>query len=211
MGYKARNGKGTAAKAITEARGDKYDIRIMSFADALRDEVRGREFELCLKHNVPYDPNPPVDEMYPNGKQRALLQFWGTEYRRKQDPFYWVKKLKERIDKEQPQIVLIDDMRMKNEYLFVRINDGHTVKVTRHGFSLLDPVAAAHPSETDLDGITFDYEIQVLDGEVEQLKKDAVTVFDMIVKTLEPPDTDFSVPEDPNGEEAVASHTDVSR
>jgi hypothetical protein len=43
-----------------------------------------------------------------------------------------------------------------------------TWKVTRHGF---DNGASSHPSEIDLDGVKFDYEILVNDGELDPAKE----------------------------------------
>jgi hypothetical protein len=197
FGYKARHGKDTAVKAIVEARAELYDVRRYAFADELKREASQLDqYEWCLRHGIPYDENPAMDDplcQTKDGKQRAFLQWYGTEYRRAKDPYYWVKRLAARIAAEKPQVALISDMRFKNEFFWVKSQDGYTVKVSRHGYHD-SSMNNAHPSEVDLDGIDFDYEITCLDGEVDQLRKDAVTVFDMIVAAQAVPDIDFSVP-----------------
>jgi hypothetical protein len=202
-----RHGKDTAIAAIVANRADKYDVRRYAFANPLKQEVNegaekagGMEqfiTQLRSTHNLPewvtYDPNPDMsDPLCPLGKQRTLLQWWGTEYRRASDSYYWVKKLYRTIQQEKPQIALIADMRFKNEFNWVVSLDGRNVKVTRHGF---DNGASNHPSEIDLDGVKFDYEILVNDGELDQLKKDALTVFDLICEEFTTPDAVADVDE----------------
>jgi hypothetical protein len=205
FGYKARNGKDTAVQAILDARRDKFDVRRYSFASALKREVNEAadkcggmlglitrlqlggvipELGFRLNNGLPswvtYEPDAPVDAENPYGKQRTLLQWWGTELRRKLDPFYWVRALDKQITADKPGIALISDVRFLNEVFWVKHYAGDTVKVVRYGYD--DILASSHASENELTNYLFDYEISVLDGEVEQLKKDAVTVFDLIVE-----------------------------
>ncbi len=175
----------------------RYDIRKYAFADALRREVeaeyrkaRGVErvfvpnycftdkgYAVTLPEWVKFDPNGEVNAQYPSGKQRTLLQWWGTEYRRKEDDNYWVKRLAEQIELEKPQIALITDMRFPNEMLFVK-QYGETVRVDRDG---LPP--STHASETALaDTSDEDWSI-ILDnnGTLEEFKEGAVTAFDELL------------------------------
>lgn len=187
FGHKARQGKDFCVQAIIDKYKDQYDVRRYAFGDALKEEVKGREMELCLQFGLKPDPD---------NKWRTLLQYYGTEYRRKQDPFYWVKRLANKLQADKPQIALISDLRFRSEMYFVEhFCKGYTVKVVRHGFvDLVNNVN--HPSEVDLDGVDFDYTITCNDGEVEQLQKDACTVFDMVMELQNPErlnDLDFSV------------------
>jgi hypothetical protein len=164
---------------------------------------------MALPNWVQYDPNPDMsDPLCPMGKQRTLLQWWGTEYRRKNDPFYWVKKLKHTLDKDKPRVAIITDVRFKTEYFFVKINGGFTVKIVRTGFQLSDPVARNHVSEHELDDETFDYVIEVEDGNLPELQRDAVTVFDMIADTFTPIDTNFQL-EEFDGSAVPDAHSNV--
>lgn len=133
-------------------------------------------------------PKPSVDE--PTWEQvwqfcedhkqdlRWLLQVYGTDYRRNQDPFYWVRKTGEAIKADAPQFALIPDLRFLNEAFFIKANDGYTVKVSRHGYQ--DPTLTGHISESQLANYEFNITLDVLDGELDQLKIDAVTLFDLI-------------------------------
>ena len=216
IGFRARNGKDTVAKEIIKARGGQYDIRKYAFADELKKEyTQAVEFmvvqhnvseqdavarlcdwadKLCVQHGykdaigqplrISYDPAPDMtDPLCPYGKQRLLLQFWGTEYRRFQNPFYWIGKLQTTLDKEKPQVALVTDLRFPNEYWFVKNRmDGVTVKVERYGFDN----GMTHASESKLDGYQFDYELICPDNSLEELKRDAVVLFDAIVSDCVP-------------------------
>jgi hypothetical protein len=175
FGYKARMGKGTCVQAIMAQRGSSYSIHNYAFADALKEEVAGREFELCMKYGLTYEPD---------NKHRTLLQFYGTQ-RRAQDPHYWVKKVLTKMRFENPQIALISDVRFYNELNFIKSFNGYAVKVEREQYVDLSP-NAGHVSEVELDSFTeWDATLTVLDGEVDQLKKDAVTLFDYFVGLLD--------------------------
>jgi hypothetical protein len=110
-------------------------------------------------HSV-YDNHAATDIPYPihfpewvkdeDGKPRTLLQWWGTDYRRAQDPNYWVKRLQETLDRDNPEIALITDVRFRNEADTIHKMGGFLVKVTRT--TKPDVKVPAHPSEQDLDG-----------------------------------------------------------
>lgn len=193
LGYKARNGKDTVTAEIVRRFSDQYSIGVFPFAKALKDEYTaacveaGNAYNLINNmrlHNglpewVQYEIGADhSDPLCPYGKQRKLLQWWGTEYRREQDPFYWVKKTHEAIVKSDVQFAIISDMRFFNEFAFVK-NFGRTVKVTRNGY--VDLGATGHASEHQLDPVTFDYEINANEGDVDELKRCAGEVFQTIV------------------------------
>jgi len=181
---------------------ERYDIRKYSFADALRKEVdnllqksggamnflvvnrpthlmQTNENFLELPDWVVLDLNPEVTEQYPLGKQRSLLQWYGTEYRRSIDEDYWVRKLADNIEKEKPQIALLSDMRFPNEFKYVKDHNGFTVRVERDG---LPP--STHASETALEGETdWDY-VMLNDSTLEDFKAGAVHMFDDIMESF---------------------------
>lgn len=181
-----------------QARGKHLNVRQYAFADALRQEVEQALLDrwpqegpsgtydhkaamrlLCRWAGVPYDPNAIQCDAYPSGKQRALLQWWGTEYRRAQDPDYWVKRTAERIQSDAADVALISDLRFFNEFDFVRAN-GYAVRIDRPGFEIDD--GQHHISETMLDAMPDNYwsHILVNDGDENKLKADAVAFFDVI-------------------------------
>jgi len=177
-----------------------YDIRKYSFADALRKEVddamrraggamsllvanrpthfmQANENFIELPDWVVLDENPEFNEQYPLGKQRPLLQWWGTEYRRSIDSEYWVRQLAQHIELEKPQIACITDMRFPNEMAFVK-QYGETVRVDRDG---LPP--STHTSETELDSVSPEEWSIILENNntLEEFKEGAVTVFDELM------------------------------
>lgn len=192
FGHKARMGKGTVVSTIYEMYKDQYNILVTGFGDALKEELNQvDQFEMALKLGIDYDFKADLTDPLcssKHGKQSKLLQAWG-QMKRQQDPFYWVKKVQAKIVEAKPTICLIHDMRYRNEYYFVKSVGGYTVRVRRQGFIDLsrDP---KHISETDLDSAEFHIDINVLDGELDQLKKDAITSFEILLKheTPEIPD-----------------------
>lgn len=214
FGHKARSGKDEAVKAILEARAGQYDVRRYAFGDALKREVneaavaaggmlqlfqQGGVTEmfsdgsqlLAFPDWVQYDPDADMtDPLCPLGKQRTLLQWWGTEYRREQDPNYWVAKLEATLLVEQPRIALISDLRFPNEVSWIKSDPsgGFVCRVDRVGYK---SSTSQHSSETILDFMgeeDWHYVIQVPDGDLDELKRDAVVVFDLVVQYLTPPD-----------------------
>lgn len=198
LGSRMHQGKSDCAKTIfqkfNKSTGGVNDIVLTGFAAALRKEVElaiegidgdgltiaDKVKELCLLCGVDYDPEAPISPDYPYSKQRALLQFWG-QWRRDQDPFHWIKALEQSIIERKPQIVLIDDMRYPNELFWTRHLGGSAIRVTREGYQA--PAGTSqHISETALDGYEFDYTITSQEGQVDQLRSDAVELFDAIVK-----------------------------
>ncbi len=80
---------------------------------------------------------------------RRILQWWGTEYRRAQNPDYWTaawaKKLQE-YDLSQTHVV-VDDVRFVNELEVIKQHGGRFVRIVRPGFD----GANDHSSENSLD------------------------------------------------------------
>lgn len=213
LGYQAQMGKDTAAAAIIEGRSDKYLIKRYAFADLLKIEV----FHALVNRTDPFwtfmgafDPktyyssvlipkpsNPflsnPADKMaWVNEHKvalRQILQVYGSEYRRAQDPFYWVRLLGAEILADKPKVALITDVRFMNEVFFVKANEGFMVRVMREGF---DNGVHNHVSEQELKGYAFDYTISVPEGNVDELRSDALSVFDLIVSSLTPVDLSTS-------------------
>lgn len=189
-----------SVNTLLASNAERYDIRKYSFADALRKEVddamrrAGGAFSLLVANRpthfvqanenlielpdwVVLDENPEFNEQYPLGKQRPLLQWWGTEYRRSIDTDYWVRQLAQRIELEKPQIALITDMRFPNEMAFVK-EYGETVLVQRDN---LPP--STHVSETALNDVPMEDWSLILEnnGTLEEFKEGAVTAFDELM------------------------------
>ncbi|PLX99323.1 MAG: hypothetical protein C0623_09615 [Desulfuromonas sp.] len=97
---------------------------------------------------------------------RRILQWWGTEYRREQDPDYWTSAWANKVksyDLEKTNI-LVDDIRFNNELKTLKGLGGLIVKIERPGFA----GAGNHASETSLDDYSeWDHIVQN-DGTLEQ-------------------------------------------
>lgn len=185
-----------------------YDICVYSFAGELKREVnecamksggmiklfspglyeggfvQENENILPLPEWVQYDPNPDMtDPLCPYGKQRTLLQWWGTEYRRSINSDYWVKALAKRIAEDQPEIALITDVRFPNEVQFIQ-QYGEVIKVDRPSLPSLRGAAGVHASELAL--ANFDGWDAVIknDGDLETLRERALFTFDMLMSAV---------------------------
>jgi len=141
---KKHSGKDTMAQAFITTLSDIKVIR-MAFADPLKDEV-------CKACGVTREFLEANKSLF-----RPILQWWGTEFRRKLfGENYWIDRTFERIAVSVADVVLITDMRFKNEMAAVeKWPAGVTIRIERIGQDVKDP----HPSEVDLDDATFDYKL----------------------------------------------------
>lgn len=111
---------------------------------------------------------------------RRILQWWGTEYRRAQDPDYWTKAWAKQLgeynlDKTH---ILVDDVRFVNELEVIKRNGGRLVRIIRPGFD----GANNHSSENSLDHYN-DWELVIEnDGTLAQFKQKVV---DLLLPLLE--------------------------
>lgn len=202
LGHKAQQGKDTLAAHLIEKLGPReegkfgpyfpIDIRRYAFGDELKVEV----FD-WLQSNAFVEayfspfllPEVFIGDFYWNrtysrGEKiafvdknklilRPLLQKWGTEFRRTQDPDYWVKKILARIQEEKPQVAFLTDMRFLNETNICDVQ----VNVVR---SIQTTIIPTHQSETELD--TFSYPYTIVGESVEDLKKKG---FDLVEGLLQ--------------------------
>lgn len=187
----ARSGKDTVANHLVKAHG----FTKFSFSDALYEEVSKAfrvsvEFlqdprikdadvpELALKHcwdekfvEVARVARWGVEWPAFRGtamSPRFILQTWGTEYRRAQDPDYWIKRADEWLD-FRLNYYLSDkfvntSVRYPNEAHWLRIIGGRVWHVSRPNA----PVVRAHSSEVPVPFKQGDQRI-VNGGAIEQL------------------------------------------
>ncbi len=125
------------------------------------------------------DPKAEVSVRAPLGKHAKLLQWWGTEYRRAQDNEYWTRQWKAAISPK-ANIVIATDMRFLNEADTIKSVGGYTIQVNRKnvdGTPFVDPSRDKnHPSETQLDGYNYDYQITVKTGDLALLDQWATSL-----------------------------------
>ncbi|MGK2944684.1 MAG: hypothetical protein ACSLFC_08090 [Desulfuromonadales bacterium] len=99
---------------------------------------------------------------------RRILQWWGTEYRRSEDPDYWTKAWGRKIEQLdlKHMHVLIDDVRFMNELHVIKEHGGLIVKIERPGFD----GANNHASETSLDAYHDWDRVLLNDGTLEEFE-----------------------------------------
>jgi hypothetical protein len=130
-----------------------------------------------------YEERPDMtDPLCPFGKQRGLLQWWGTELRRNFDADYWVNKLSKRIEKEKPAIALINDLRFPNEMRWVKQSGGETIRVDNPRVPPL--TQKSHYSERALANVPDEDWTRILvnDETLEQFRDKAVDAFDTLME-----------------------------
>lgn len=175
IGLAGRSGSGK--DLIADYIGEKYGYRKIAVADGIREEVK--EFlSNALLTEVLHRKMVPIDfkvvwDAYINSiwakptspEMRVFLQWWGTEYRRSQDPDYWIKKLAERLKND--DLIVVSDIRTPDEMKVVQNAGGQVWFVERPGVGSVG--IAGHYTEVALEGASFDKYI-LNDGTIENLK-----------------------------------------
>lgn len=158
-GYKG-SGKSTVAEYIAKT----YDFQRVNFKDALVEEMRERfpDTIRAIMEEYPevksfFDDKPPI--------ARALMQNYGTDVRRKDNPDYWVEKYGKKIDSLGDYNIVTDDVRFLNEADAVKLAGGVIIRVVVEG----EESADAHVSETEHLAIEEDFKIEVKRGEHEKM------------------------------------------
>lgn len=124
---KAGAGKDFVCDRLIIALKGKKKVSRVAFADELRYEL-----ETILTDGAAHAYLPALwEKPYPE-PIRWLLQHYGTEYRRAQDPDYWVKKAISTAQRHifnGSDLVIFTDVRFGNEAGAIRYQDGLVVEV----------------------------------------------------------------------------------
>lgn len=171
-------GKSTAAKYL----GDVLDAEIVSFAKELSAMVKDllvRRFNLPVLHRGKDDPLPPPME---NVTTRDFMVAIG-QAARSVYPDIWVDLTRRNIRTaligrftQEPRSVIVDDLRMPNEYAMLREMGAIMVRITRPGLEII-------PSETEaqLEGDGYEWNIQLVNE-----APDVIGFYEYIRRTLIP-------------------------
>jgi hypothetical protein len=163
FGGRKKSGKDTLAYFLVRNRLELFnsqDVYVYHFADPLKGfvtnylgcpedwvwgtaEDKENKVEHLLWENFPVkecigDKTGPMSV-------REVLQYYGTEIFRKQDPQIWVRILKNALLEKQPDVAIVADMRFPNEVAGIKELGGKTVYLTR-----AVPPLHSHESETAL-------------------------------------------------------------
>lgn len=165
---KAGCGKSTLAALLISALGQDW-VRMSLGSGVKKEASEVFNFPLWLAH-------------YPEGKKcvvdvsglgfgachltiREILQYWGTDVRRKEDPDYWIKKFLENIPADKH--VIVDDIRFISEVNFIRNNGGKVFRIHPYDGYEKPSAGGDHLSETELDDYAgFDGEFAPIFGEL---------------------------------------------
>ena len=165
FGNKARNGKDTAAAAIEEHYKQKRALHFQYYGDvpSLAKGIKCPAVKIFRLADGVYEEARTKHGM--TTKDSPLLQKIGHG-RRQEDPECWLRQCYSKIlaePKFEGGIALIPDLRYQNEAAFIKSKGGILVNVrclNQDGTQYIAPDRPAdHPSEIELDGYNWDYQI----------------------------------------------------
>lgn len=152
---RARSGKSTAVSYL-HFKSDRPRIRL-NFKDALSNELRMHFSPLLTLFGEVYGMG--MSELFSEKPpmMRKLMQLYGTEVRRGDDPDYWVKQWKKNFYKIDPKIdVMADDVRFLNEAQAIKQMGGKIIRIVRDD---QEHTEGNHASEQEMEMIVPDYTI----------------------------------------------------
>lgn len=156
------SGKDTVSIGISQYihNNTKSRVHRIALADELKKEVHTRILE---KDGI------PLEHLYDRStkeRYRAILQWWGTEWRRKDDPDYWLKRVIEVVEQlpNDVSVVTIPDIRFENECQFIQKEGGIVVRVNRP--NLKTATAEHHSTLPPLESIISSERLQQIKTEI---------------------------------------------
>jgi hypothetical protein len=171
LGHKARQGKNVVAQELyNTAKDSGANVKMYALADELKTYCRDNHEALFAQY--PHVGTKHKDD--PIYGYVEMLQHYGTNVVREQNPNHWVEVLDARIKSEAPDVAIVTDVRFPNEAKWVQDSGGALIKVVRvmaDGTNFVDPNRDAnHPSETALNDFdNWDFIVMAANGDVEAL------------------------------------------
>ncbi len=163
-----RSGKDSIADYLIE----EFGYKKLSFAQALKEEVS--KAVGCTVEEMNEEPL--------RSQIRPVLQVWGTEFRRSQNPDYWVAKLRDKItDILEVAPYVVTDVRFLNEISMLRNFGFLVVNVDMDYDDVVDFLMAlgksesvaidllSHPSENEWQKAEFDVVVDSVMGDLPNL------------------------------------------
>ena len=149
-------GKAGAGKDfVYDVLGRYFAAQRIAFADGVRLEVEAAHPDLDV-WTKPYDE-----------ETREILQWWGTDYRRKQDPNYWVHKGVQRINAAARfyELVVVTDIRFANEAAAIEELGGMVAEVYAHDEVRRERLGGELPPEHASEVIDFPTSAVIVNNE----------------------------------------------
>jgi len=171
-----QHGKDTVAELLMHEFEDHklWPIR-RAMADPLKEEVAH-----YLSPIMGIDEVELLRQMNTTGEKerfRLIMQWWGSEFRRADDSYYWIKKMVEWLKNytypKDNMVIMIPDTRFINELRFVQAQGGYLIKVVRPGFETTDN----HSSEQEWQSFQDWNYVIINDGTIDQLKAKVRTIY----------------------------------
>lgn len=169
---KKQVGKSTAAAYLEQ----NYGFVRVNFKDALIEELK-QNFPDLLRaiYNAEQElysyPAESIDGLFTNKSPliRTLMQNYGTEVCRREDPDYWTNRWVQKVwALGSDTNIVTDDVRFLNEASRLRGQAGIIIRLNRTDMTHTD----SHTSETEQDSIVADYEITCVGGDHEKLYRE---------------------------------------
>ena len=172
-----QHGKDAIARLLIEAAwalGPTTAVR-RAMADPLKEEIAE-----CFAPRMGVSKEELIRQMNTTGEKerwRLIMQWWGTEYRRTDDPDYWVKKMVSWVAENNTYgLVIVPDIRFQNEIDFVLQHRGYVIRVNRPGF----PTDDAHASEQEWKQFNGWSQVIENDGTEEDLKAKVAALYTLL-------------------------------
>lgn len=169
-GYKG-TGKTTAAEYLET----EYGFQRINFKDGLIDELRGKFPILLSELSEVYKMNTKELFTLKPPAMRALMQEFGTEVRRTDNPNYWVNQWVSSVIGGEDNIVT-DDVRFLNELTALGDMSGVLIRITRPDVT----TGGEHASEKEQEGFVEDFTITGVPGSHKEIFKQ----MDSIIQTI---------------------------
>jgi hypothetical protein len=111
-------------------------------------------------------------DLYAPRSPRWTLQQWGTEYRRAQDPTYWLRRVAQWVGRQRGigcGLLIVRDVKLQNEADLVRALGGEVWRVLSRRATALHTDTQLHASEAQAAAIATD-DMVINDGSFEALE-----------------------------------------
>jgi hypothetical protein len=183
-----------AAFKVTVAFMGNRDTKEKDLPELSLQNCNDMAYVACVAHALQGDQHLSAEQLAAPRSPRFILQYWGTEYRRRGlpgvyagDDSYWLNTVKAAILDSPHTSFVVTDVRFLNEFNFVRNLGGILARVRRPALEAVEALerakngTAAHGSETELLTVSADVELSNPDGQLTVLREAVLAMDDAFV------------------------------